>query len=378
MALVLNEEQQLLKESAEGFFAEKAPISQLRSLRDSGDETGFSRELWQEMGEMGFAGLLVDEDNGGTGFGLVGAGIVAEAMGRSLSASPFLASSIVAASVIQAAGSGAQKSELLPAIAAGETIMTLAIDEGARHKPEGTALKATETEGGYSLNGLKTFVSEGHVADKIIVAARTSGEPGEQAGISLFVVDSGSAGLIVDRTSMADSRNWAKLTFENVQVGADSMLGAEGKAFASLDGALDRSRIVVAAELLGVAQEAFDRTVEYLRERKQFGVPIGSFQGLQHRAAHLFGELAVARSAVLKAMVSADAGKDIALLASVAKAKASKTAELATNEAVQMHGGIGMTDEFDIGFFIKRARVLQQLFGDFNFHADRFATLNGY
>ena len=378
MALVLNEEQQLLKESAEGFFAEKAPISQLRSLRDSGDETGFSRELWQEMGEMGFAGLLVDEDNGGTGFGLVGAGIVAEAMGRSLSASPFLASSIVAASVIQAAGSDAQKSELLPAIAAGETIMTLAIDEGARHKPEGTALKATETEGGYSLNGLKTFVSEGHVADKIIVAARTSGEPGEQAGISLFVVDSGSAGLIVDRTSMADSRNWAKLTFENVQVGADSMLGAEGKAFAALDGALDRSRIVVAAELLGVAQEAFDRTVEYLRERKQFGVPIGSFQGLQHRAAHLFGELAVARSAVLKAMVSADAGKDIALLASVAKAKASKTAELATNEAVQMHGGIGMTDEFDIGFFIKRARVLQQLFGDFNFHADRFATLNGY
>lgn len=378
MALVLNEEQQLLKESAEGFFAEKAPISQLRSLRDSGDETGFSRELWQEMGEMGFAGLLVDEDNGGTGFGLVGAGIVAEAMGRSLSASPFLASSIVAASVIQAAGSDAQKSELLPAIAAGETIMTLAIDEGARHKPEGTALKATETEGGYSLNGLKTFVSEGHVADKIIVAARTSGEPGEQAGISLFVVDSGSAGLIVDRTSMADSRNWAKLTFENVQVDADSMLGAEGKAFAALDGALDRSRIVVAAELLGVAQEAFDRTVEYLRERKQFGVPIGSFQGLQHRAAHLFGELAVARSAVLKAMVSADAGKDIALLASVAKAKASKTAELATNEAVQMHGGIGMTDEFDIGFFIKRARVLQQLFGDFNFHADRFATLNGY
>lgn len=378
MALVLNEEQQLLKESAEGFFAEKAPINQLRSLRDTGDETGFSRDLWQEMGEMGFAGLLVEEDNGGTGFGLVGAGIVAEAMGRSLSASPFLASSIVAASVIQAAGSDAQKAELLPAIASGEIIATVAVDEGARHKPEGTALKATASDDGYSLSGLKTFVSDGHVADRVIVVARTSGEPGDPSGISLFVVDARSSGLIVDRTSMADSRNWAKLTFENVQVGADAILGDEGKAFAALDGALDRSRIVVAAELLGVAQEAFDRTVEYLRERKQFGVPIGSFQGLQHRAAHLFGELAVARSAVLKAMVSADEGKDIALLASIAKAKASKTAELATNEAVQMHGGIGMTDEFDIGFFMKRARVLQQLFGDFNFHADRFATLNGY
>lgn len=378
MALVLNEEQQLLKESAEGFFAEKAPVSQLRELRDNGDETGFSQSFWQEMAEMGFAGLLIDEENGGTDFGLVGAGIVAEAKGRCLSASPFLASSVIAASVIQAVGTDVQKAALLPQIASGEVIATLAIDEGARHKPQNTALKATKTDNGYSLSGLKTFVSDGHVADTIIVVARTSGSAGDTDGISLFTVAANSAGLIVDRTSMADSRNWAKLTFENVEVGAENLLGEEGSAFVALDNALDRSRVVVAAELLGVAQEAFDRTVEYLRERKQFGVPIGSFQGLQHRAAHLFGELAVARSAVLKAMVSADEGKNIAVLASVAKAKAAQTAELATNEAVQMHGGIGMTDEFEIGFFIKRARVLQQLFGDFNFHADRFATLNGY
>lgn len=378
MALVLNEEQQLLKESAEGFLAEKAPVSQLRKLRDDADETGFSKELWTEMSEMGFAGLLVDEEQGGTGFGYMGAGIVAEAMGKTLSASPFMASSVVAASVIKAAGSDAQKEELLPAIAAGEIIVTLAVDETSRHAPEETALKAEKSGDGYKLSGLKTFVPEGHVADKIIVLARTSGEAGDTEGLSLFLVDRGASGLIVDRTVSVDSRNWAKLTFEGVSVGASALLGREGKAFGALDEALDRARIVVAAELLGIAQHCFDETVEYLKERKQFGVPIGSFQALQHRAAQLYSEIEVTRSAVLKALQAADAGGNVAWFASLAKAKASKTAELATNEAIQMHGGIGMTDEFDMGFYIKRARVLQHLYGDFNYHADRFARCSGY
>ena len=378
MALVLNEEQQLLKESAEGFLAEKAPVSQLRKLRDDADETGFSKELWSEMSEMGFAGLLVDEEQGGTGFGYVGAGIVAEAMGKTLSASPFVASCVVAASVIKAAGSDAQKEALLPAIAAGEIIVTLAVDETSRHAPEETALKAEKSGDGYKLSGMKTFVPEGHVADKIIVLARTSGEAGDTDGLSLFLVDRGASGLIVDRTISADSRNWAKLTFEGVSVGADALLGREDKAFGALDRALDGARIVVASDLLGIAQHCFDETVEYLKERKQFGVPIGSFQALQHRAAELYGEIEVTRSAVLKALQLADAGGDVAWFASLAKAKASKTAELATNEAIQMHGGIGMTDEFDMGFYIKRARVLQHLYGDFNYHADRFARCSGY
>jgi alkylation response protein AidB-like acyl-CoA dehydrogenase len=378
MALVLNEEQQLLKESAEGFLAEKAPVGQLRKLRDDADETGFSKELWTEMSEMGFAGLLVDEEQGGTGFGYVGAGIVAEAMGKTLSASPFMASSVVAASVIKTAGSDAQKEELLPAIAAGEVIVTLAVDETSRHAPEETALKAEKSGDGYKLSGMKTFVPEGHVADKIIVLARTSGEAGDTEGLSLFLVDRGTSGLIVDHTVSVDSRNWAKLTFEGVSIGADALLGREDKAFGALDGALDGARIVVAAELLGIAQHCFDETVEYLKERKQFGVPIGSFQALQHRAAQLYSEIEVTRSAVLKALQAADAGGNFAWFASLAKAKASKTAELATNEAIQMHGGIGMTDEFDMGFYIKRARVLQHLYGDFNYHADRFARCSGY
>ncbi|WP_262695431.1 acyl-CoA dehydrogenase family protein [Kordiimonas aquimaris] len=378
MALVLSEEQQLLKDSAEGFLAEKAPVSQLRALRDNRDEVGYSKELWVEMSEMGFAGLLVDEDNGGVNFGVVGAGIVAEAMGKTLSASPYLSSAVIAASVIEAAGSDEQKSDLLPQIASGEKIVTLAIDEGAHHNPDKIALKAIKTDSGYTLSGLKTFVCDGHVADTIIVAARTSGEAGESGGVSLFLVEKGASGLIVDRTVMTDSRNWAKVTFESVTVSSDAMLGAADEGLSLIEPALDRARIIVAAELLGVAQECLDQTVKYLQERKQFGVLIGTFQGLQHRAAHLFSEIELTRSAVLKAMQMADTGGDIRWFASLAKAKASKTAELATNEAIQMHGGIGMTDEFDIGFYIKRARILQQFLGDSNFHTDRFATCSSY
>ena len=378
MALILNEEQQLLKESAEGFFAEKAPVSQLRALRDNADETGFSQDLWAEMAEMGFAGLLVDEDNGGTDFGLVGAGIVAEAMAKTLAASPFLASSVIGASAVKAAGSDEQKTHWLRQIAAGEKIVTLAIDETAHHGPENTALKSIASDGGYVLSGMKTFVCDGHVADTIFVLARTSGESGEKNGLSLFAVDKGAAGLIVDRTVMADSRNWAKITFEGVKVDASALIGSEGAALDAIEPALDNARIIIAAELLGIAQQCLEQTVGYLQERKQFGVVIGTFQGLQHRAAHLFSEIEVTRSAILKAMQVADAGGDVRWFASLAKAKAAKTAELATNEAIQMHGGIGMTDEFDIGFYIKRARILQALLGDYNYHADRFAACSGY
>lgn len=377
MALVLNEEQQLLKESADGFFAEKAPVSQLRQLRDDGSETGYDPALWQEMAEMGFAGIIADEEIGGTGFGYVGAGIVAEAMGTTLAASPYLSSSVIALSALTG-DSGETAKALSAKIASGEIIATLAIDETSRHAPEKTALKAVRNDDGYVLNGMKTFVPDGHVADKILVLARTNGEAGDTVGLSVFVVDRGSNGMIVDRTSMADSRNWAKITFEGVQVGADALIGAEGEVLKALEPALDKARLVIAAELLGISQEAYRVTMEYLKERKQFDTIIGSFQALQHRAAHLYSEIEVTRSAILKGLQVADDDQNVAWFASLAKAKASKTAELATNEAIQMHGGIGMTDEYDIGFYIKRARVLQHLYGDFNYHSNRFASLSGY
>ena len=377
MALVLNEEQQLLKESAEGFFADKAPITQLREIRDGKEELGYRADLWQEMSEMGFAGLLVDEDHGGTDFGVVAACLVAESMGRTLVASPYLASSVIAASVISLGGSDQQKASLLPAIASGEKIITLAADEKSRHAPLKTEAKAVKNGDGYTIKGMKTFVPDGHVADQLIVMARTSGETGDIDGLSMFLVDRKASGVVVDQVSTADSRNWARVSLEGVSVGEDALVGEEGKAVA-LERGIDIGRIVIAAELLGISEECLARIKMYLQERKQFGVLIGTFQGLQHRASHLFTEIEVLRSAVLAAAQVAETDADLALHASMAKAKACQVAELATNEAVQMHGGMGMTDEFDMGLFMKRARTLQHLYGDFNYHADRFARYSGY
>ncbi|RMB08447.1 acyl-CoA dehydrogenase family protein [Eilatimonas milleporae] len=384
MALVLTEEQQLLKDSADGFFTDKAPVAQLRRLRDDKDETGYDTGLWRDMAEMGFAGLLVGEDHGGTGFGHVGAGIVAEAMARTLAASPFMASAVTAAGLIDTLASDAVKADLLAKIAGGDTVISPALDEKSRHDLTATATRAAKNASGntdgdtYTLTGAKTFVPDGHVADHFLVLARTDGTPGDTAGLSLFLVDKGTPGLIVDRTVMADSRNWAKLTLEGVQLPADRLIGTEGDAFDGVDAALDRARIIYAAELLGIAQVCLDTTVDYLKDRKQFGVAIGTFQGLQHRLAHLYSEVETARSAILKGLQAADKGGSLAWFASLAKAKACKVAELATNEAIQMHGGIGMTDEYDIGFYIKRARTVQQLYGDFYFHSDRFARQSGY
>lgn len=379
MALVLNEDQTLLKDSAAGFLAEKAPVSQLRALRDSEDETGYDKGLWSEVAEMGFTAMIVPEDFGGVGFGYVGAGIVAEEMGRTLAASPFFASSVVSAEVIASAGSDDQKAALLPAIASGEIIVTVAIDEGGNFAPENCRTKAEKTADGYVLSGYKSFVPDGHVADKIILVARTSGEAGDTEGLSMFVVDRGAANLIVDRTAMTDSRNWAKLTLENVPVPADALLGVEGGAINSLTPVLDKASAVLAAEMLGIARQCFELTIDYLKERKQFGVLIGTFQGLQHRAAILFNEIELLKSQVLKALQAADeGGPSLSIIVSIAKAKACEVVELATNEAVQMHGGIGMTDEIDIGFYMKRARIIQHLYGNYNYHANRFATLAGY
>lgn len=365
MAMVLSEEQQLLKDAAVGFFEENAPTTQLRSLRDDKDERGFAADLWSQMAEMGFCGVLIDEDQGGAGFGLVGAGIIAEAMATTLVASPWLSSCVTAASVIAHVGSEEDKAELLPKIASGELICTLAIDEGARHTPLDLAMTCGEA----GISGLKTFVPDGHVADLIIVAVK------EGDGIALYLVEAGADNLVTDRTVMTDSRNWSKMTFEGVM--PLRRLGS-GDATGGLTAALDRVNAVLAAELLGISEKCLADTVDYLRQREQFGALLGSFQGLQHRASHLFSEISVTRSAVLKALQMGENAGDIAWFASVAKAKAAKTATLATNEAIQMHGGIGMTDEYDIGLYIKRARPLAALYGDEGWHTDRFARLSGY
>ena len=377
--LVLNDDQVMLQDAARGFVSEKAPVAALRKIRDEKVADGFDRGLWRDMAEMGWTGVLVPEDQGGLGFGFVGAGVICEEMGRTLTASPFLSTAMMAATALARAGSPAQKQRWLPAIVAGEAVIATAVDEGRRHDPAGTAMQAERHGNGFRLTGTKTYVVDGQAADAMIVAARTAGAAGESDGVSLFLVDARAKGLSTERLSTLDSRGAAELTFDGVQVTADDVLGEVDDGFGLMEIVLGAGRAGLAAELSGNAQESFGRTMAYLRERKQFGRTIGAFQALQHRAAHLYCEVEIAKSAVLSALQALDADPAGAALAvSVAKSKASSVARLAAQEAVQMHGGIGMTDAIDIGLFMKRMQVASTLYGDADFHADRVALARGF
>ncbi len=379
MALILTEEQSMLRDSARDFLARESPVTALRALRDGADPDGFSRPLWQRFAEQGFSGVLVPEALDGLGLGHVEAGVVMEQIGHHLTASPFLASSIVAATALRNAGTDAQQQAWLPRLARGEVIATLAVDEGGKHRPAATALAATSNGDGLVLDGAKTFVLDGHVAELLIVAARTAGRPGDPNGITLCLVERSAPGVEVERTVMVDAHNAARIAFRKVTVGAGATLGPLHGGSAALTAALNAGRAGAAAELLGVGDEVFSRTIGYLKERRQFGRLIGEFQALQHRAAVLYTELEITRAAVIKAQQALDLDPTTAGdMVAVAKARAGRTATLAVQEAVQMHGGIGMTDEFEIGFFMKRARVLQELFGDANWHLDQTARRRGY
>ena len=379
MALVLSEEQSMLRDSARGLIGDKAPVSHLRQLRDAKDPTGFSRELWKTFAEMGFTGLLVPEDFGGSGLGCVEAGVVMEEIGRTLMPSPFLSTAVLAASALSRGGSAAQKSAHLPKIVDGSLLAALAIDEGTKHRPLATNMRAVRSGNGFRLTGDKAFVVDGHTADLLIVAARTAGAAGERNGLTLFLVDPRAKGIETERTAMVDSHNSARIRFDHVEVNADSVLGEVDQGYQLLEGVLNIGRGAVASEMVGVAEGVFGRTVGYLKERKQFGKLIGEFQALQHRAAHLYTEIEITRAAVLKALQTLDANfENAAAAVAVAKARAGSTVTPAVQEGVQMHGGMGMTDQFDIGFFMKRARVCQELFGDSNFHADQLARMKSY
>jgi alkylation response protein AidB-like acyl-CoA dehydrogenase len=377
MAFMLTEEQQMLRDSALSFASEKLPVSQLRNLRGKGE--AFDKASWKEMAELGFAGVLVPEEFGGSGFGYVGLGQVLEAQGRTIASSPLLSTAMVGASALLLGGSAAQKSEHLPKIAAGDLVVALAVDEGAHHDPSHIALSAKKSGGGYSLSGEKRYVVDGAEAGLLIVAARTSRSPGDANGITLFLVPGNARGVSRTALKTLDAHPAANIAFVNVEVGADAVLGAPDHGGATLDAILDRARIGLAAEMLGASDAAFEMTADYLKVRKQFGQLIGSFQSLQHRAAIMFTELELTRSCVSAALDGLDRNaNNIAELASLAKARAGETLHLVSNETVQMHGGIGMTDAHDSGLYMKRARVLEALYGSEAFHRDRYARLGGY
>jgi alkylation response protein AidB-like acyl-CoA dehydrogenase len=378
MPLFLTDEQTMLRDTARQFVSETAPVSHMRSLRDANDPTGFSRDLWKQFAEMGFTSILIPEDEGGLGLGHVEAGVVLEEIGRNLTPSPFLPTSVGAVEALKTGG-GALRQAWFPRIASGDAVAALAIDEGAKHRPAQIALKAERSGNGFKLTGAKTFVALGHVADLLIVAARTAGSPGEEQGLTLFAVEKGAANLSATPERLADASLAARIEFNGVEVDADAVIGEVDQGWTGLSRILSAGRAGASAEMLGVGGGAMDMTVGYLKDRKQFGVPIGSFQALQHRAAHLYSEMEVARAAVLKAQQLLDASDPNADRASlVAKAMTGLATTLAVQEGVQMHGGIGMTDEYDIGFYMKRGRILAELFGDANWAADQLARLSGY
>ncbi|MFT5578618.1 MAG: alkylation response protein AidB-like acyl-CoA dehydrogenase [Paraglaciecola psychrophila] len=375
----LNEEQAMIRDQAKAWATEQAPVQLFREMRDSANPQAFTQSTWQQMVDLGWSGILIPEQYGGSDLGYLTFGIILEELGRQLTASPLFASALVGASAVLLAGTEQQKQALLPKIVDGTQILTLAVDETPRHQPAQTALAASATGSGYSLSGSKTFVVEGMAATTFVVAARSSGSAGSEAGISLFLVPANSPGLSRRAMTTFDSRGYAQLEFDQVELSADTLLGTVDEGYALLEAILDRARAGIAAEMIGTAAQSFDMTLEYLKTREQFGKVIGSFQALGHRAAGLFSAMELSRSCMEAALQALDdADHDTAQLCSLSKAKTGDFLHEMSNQLIQIHGGIGMTDEFNAGLYLKRARVVETAFGNQAFHRNRYAQLAGF
>ena len=379
MKLILNEEEQFLRDTAKNFAEERSPITHFRSLRDNNDPILWDKDLWSEMSKLGWPGIMIPEKYGGSNFGISGICVVLQECAKTLTPSPLFATGVLGAFSIKTYGTDEQKEKYLPSIASGDLTVSLAIDESSHHNPYETELSAKKNNNNYLLSGKKVFVIDGASSDLLIVLARTSGNKGDSTGLTLFLIDSTQAGIDKVKLEMADSRNYANITFENVDVPSENILGDPEAGGEAIDNILDIGRIAISAEMLGNSEAAFETTLDYLKQRKQFGVLIGSFQALQHRAAEMFCEIELTKSSVMAAMRAADEGSnELQRLSSLAKTVAGETLHLVSNEAIQMHGGIGVTDEYDVGFFLKRARVAEQIFGSSKFHTERYANLSGF
>jgi len=379
MKLVLSEEEQFLKDTAKNFAAERSPISHFRALRDNDDPTLWDKEIWSEMVKLGWPGILIPEEYGGSNFGVAGIGVILQECAKTLTPSPLFATGVLGAYAISNYGNEEQKKNYLPKIVNGEITTALAVDEFSHHNPNDSVMSAKKEGSNYVLNGKKIFVIDGASADLFIVLSRTSGNSGDTAGMTLFLINADASGIEKIKLDMADSRNYANIVFNNVLIDSSQILGNEETGGETIEDILDIGRIAISSEMLGNAESAFDTTLDYLKQRKQFGVLIGSFQALQHRAAEMFCELELTKSSVMAALRAADENSnELQRMSSLAKTIAGETLHLVSNEAIQMHGGIGVTDEYDIGFFLKRARVAEQIFGSSKYHTERYANLSGF
>ena len=379
MKLILTEEEQFLKDTAKSFAEERSPITHFRSLRDMSDPMLWDKNIWNEMSKLGWPGIMIPEEFGGSNFGLSGICVVLQECAKTLTPSPLFSTAVLGASLLEMAGDDSQKSNYLPRLVSGELTTAFALEEGSHHNPTNITTSAKKDGENFVINGKKTFVVDGSSADLIILLARTSGSKGDITGLTLFLIDGASTEMERVKLDMADSRNYANINFNNLKVSSSNVLGDMETGGEIVEDILDIGRIAMASEMLGNSEAAFEATLDYLKQRKQFGVLIGSFQALQHRAAEMFCEIELTKSSVMAAMKAADEGSnDLQRLSSLAKTIAGETLHLVSNEAVQMHGGIGVTDEYDVGFFLKRSRVAEQIFGSAKYHTERYANLSGF
>ncbi len=372
--MFMSEELQQLSETAQGLAKEFAGPKAFRDLRAANPAEGVDLPFWNRMAELGWLGIAIPEALGGYDMGTAAVVSVADALGANLASTPFATTAVFAARALSAGAAGGVGTDRLPPIAEGRAIYAIAIDEGPRHRGlDGIEMTATPDGDGFVLFGAKRNVLDFDAAQSLLVVARA------EAGLTAFAVPKETVGVSATTTTQLDVRRASTIGFEGVRVDGTHVVGSVGDGEGVVAAALETARLAVAAEMLGAAKAVFDMTVEYMRDRKQFGVPIGSFQALQHRAAHVHTELTIAGAAVRRAashLTTNDVDAPAAVAA--AKSKVGRVAILAANEAIQMHGGVGVTDEFDVGLYVKRIRTLENLFGDRLYHGDRFARLRGF
>ena len=379
MNFELSEDQQMLADSMRQFARKESPLTRLRAMRKNA--LGWEKPMWKRLGEQGWLGILYPEALGGFGGSFVEMMLILEQTGATLMSEPVLASAVLGGLPILYAGNDAQKKQYLQPMIAGDTSLALAFAESeSRYGVENTALTAVKSGNGYTLNGAKCWVPNGQGADHIVVVARTSGKVGDRDGLSLFVVPAKTDGLTVKTVQGMDSHKYGNLTFKDVKTDAGALLGAEGKAYSIVERVLDYGAAAAVAEGVGIAQEMLMMTVGYLNTRKQFGVLIGSFQGLQHRAVDMFVEAELVRSMAIEAAIKVDSPDEEERkgVVSAAKTQLSIGGKFVSQQSLQLHGGIGVTDEHDIGLYFKRMHHLNILCGDEMYHAARYASLPGF
>ncbi len=369
----LTEEQSILKDQASSWVETQLPVQKFREFRNSNSDGGFDPQAWSAMVDMGWTGILVPENYGGSDLGYLTFGVILEQLGRQLCASPLFASAYVGATALNLGGSEAQKQHWLPKIVDGSEILTLAVDEHSRHQRDRVESTAQTSGDGFVINGAKTFVLEGMSATTLVVAART-----DEGTVGLFLVPTDAQGLSRQAMQTVDSRDYARVTLADVSVSADAHLGAMAGS-ELYEAVLNRAAAGIAMEMLGVGCYSFEMTLDYLKTRKQFGKVIGSFQALGHRAAELYSAQEMARSCAEAGVIAIDQGADDeAAMSALSKAKTGEFLFDMSNQLIQIHGGIGMTDEFDAGLYLKRARVLETTYGNQANHRDRYARMLGF